>query len=136
MGQNFTDKSMELVAALFVIHLQTIQHSSYKGMRLYTGMVSGADKIWQYVKDSLLDMGFTFDVFVVMIIFPTQLFPYIVQRTNLNVQSINLFTPDWNTLFFYKNVKFWVEARDFLNFPTLSPKILLILRYSNSWEHS
>ena len=38
--------------------------------------------------------------------------------------------------FFNKNVKFWVEARDFLNFPILSPKILLILRYSNSWEHS
>ena len=32
----------------------------------------------------------------------------------------------------YKNVKFWVEARDFLNFPILAQKMMLILNQSKS----
>ena len=33
-------------------------------------------------------------------------------------------------ILFSKNVKFRVEAQDFLNFPIFSPKMLLILRHS------
>ena len=38
--------------------------------------------------------------------------------------------------FFYKNVKFWVEAQNFSNFSILSPKMLLILRSSKGSKHS
>ena len=37
---------------------------------------------------------------------------------------------------FYKNVKFWLEARDFLNFPFFSLKMLLILRHCKASQHS
>ena len=37
-----------------------------------------------------------------------------------------------HSCFFYKNVKFWIEPGDFLNFPILSQKMILILRHSKS----